>query len=249
MDRFPTDVLILAARSSEDPSALILKLLDRQHNREAFVAIGNLLTPKRVPGFVPLAMQEFCQRAKVYVYNPDQPRGMGGGWAGDALRVPDPQRTDWPETGSYRLVAVPAETPLADEPRAVSFVRKADQGYVDHGFDFSSEESGNNSCIRAEQFLAAYLDASPSQLPIRAEAKLEVSWTTDRAFETAVRGFIAEQRLRYTILAGQLAARGYLTPDQALKARLNLRISADDLREHHRTPLPDVAEWATARER
>ena len=44
VDRFPTDVLILASRSSEDASALLLKLLDRQHNREAFVAVGDLLT-------------------------------------------------------------------------------------------------------------------------------------------------------------------------------------------------------------
>jgi hypothetical protein len=43
-DRFPTDVLILASRSTQDASALLLKLLDRQHNSEAFVAVGDLLT-------------------------------------------------------------------------------------------------------------------------------------------------------------------------------------------------------------
>src|SRR5580698_9810365 len=34
VDRFPTDVLILTARSHEDATDLLLKLLDRQHNRE-----------------------------------------------------------------------------------------------------------------------------------------------------------------------------------------------------------------------
>jgi|HubBroStandDraft_1064217.scaffolds.fasta_scaffold118221_1 hypothetical protein len=239
VDRFPTDVLILAARSGDDATALLLKLLDRQHNREAFVAVGNLLTPRRVPGFAAAAMKEFCQRATVYVYNPGQPRGAGGAFAGDSFREPDPSRTEWPETGSYRLVE--SAKPM---PHAVSFIREASQGYVDHGFDFSSEDSGNNSCLRAEQFLATYLDTQPSQLPIRSQAKLDLNWTTDQAFEASVRGFIAEQRQRYAVLAAQLAARGYLTADQASKARLNLRISADNMREHDWTPLPDIGEWA-----
>jgi hypothetical protein len=103
VDRFPTDVLILASRSSEDASDLLLKLLDRQHNREAFVAVGDLLTPKRNAGFAKDAMKEFCQSAAVYVFNPDQPQGIGSGWAGDMLGKTDPPRADWPDTGSYRL--------------------------------------------------------------------------------------------------------------------------------------------------
>jgi len=249
VDRFPTDVLILASRSSEDASALLLKLLDRQHNREAFVAVGDLLTPKRNAGFANDAMKEFCQSAVVYVYDPDQPRGMGGGWAGDGLGKTDPPRTDWPDTGSYRLVENSAKRmrawiPLADGPHAASFIRTANKAYVDHGFDFSSEGSDNNSCIRAEEFLAMYLDISPWQLPVRADAKLDLVWTSPEAFEAAVRGFIAEQRVRYAILAGQLAARRYLTADEASKVRLNLRIRAEDVREHGRTPLPDISDWA-----
>ena len=249
VNRFPTDVLILASRSSEDASPLLLKLLDRPHNREAFVAVGDLLTPKRNAGFAKDAMKEFCQSATVYVYNPDQPRGMGGGWAGDMLGKTDPPRPDWPDTGSYRLVESGAKRmrawiPLADGPHAASFIRTANKIYVDHGFDFSSEGSGDNSCIRAEEFLATYLEASPSQLPVRADATLDLVWTSPEAFEAAVRGFIAEQRVRYAFLAGQLAARSYLTTDEALKARLNLRIRADDVRQHDRTPLPNISDWA-----
>jgi hypothetical protein len=248
VDQFPTDVLILASRSTEDASALLLKLLDRQHNREAFVAVGELLAPKRNAGFAKDALKEFCQAATVYVYNPEQPQGIGGGWSGDALGKTDPPRADWPETGSYRLVESSAQRmrhwiPLADGPHPASFIRTANKAYVDHGFDFSSEGSGDNSCIRAEEFLAIYLETSPSQLPIRSEAKFDLVWTSPEAFEAAVRGFIAGQRVRFAILAGQLAARGYLTADEASKARLNLRISADDAREHDRTPLPNISEW------
>jgi hypothetical protein len=249
VDRFPTDVLILASRSTEDPTALLLKLLDRQHNREAFVAVGDLLTPKRAAGFVKPAMQEFCQSAAVYVFNPDQPRGMGGGWAGDTVGKTDPPRADWPDTGSYRLAPGTgnrrqAWTLLADGPHPVSFIRTANKAYVDRGFDQSGEGSNDNSCIRAEEFLAIYLETSPSQLPVHADARLDLVWTTAEAFESAVRGFIAEQRVRYAILAGQLAARGYLTADEASKARLNLRIHTDDVRTNDRTPLPNVSEWA-----
>jgi hypothetical protein len=247
-DRFPTDVLILASRSSEDASALLLKLLDRQHNREAFIAVGDLLTPKRNAGFAKDAMKEFCQSATVYVFNPDQPRGMGEGWAGDMLGKTDPPRADWPDTGSYRLAPGTgnrrqAWTLLADGPHPVSFVRTANKGYTDHGFDFSGDESGNNSCLRAEEFLAQYLETSTSQLPVRADTKLDLAWTSPEAFEAAVRGFIAEQRVRYASLGGQLAARGYLTVDEASKARLNLRIQAADVRTHDRTPLPFINDW------
>jgi hypothetical protein len=249
VDRFPTDVLILAARSHEDSSDLLLKLLDRRHNREAFVAVGDLLTPKRVAGFAKAAMKEFCQAAIVYVYNPDQRQGRGGGWSGDTLGKTDPPRADWPETGSYRIYPGTgnrrqAWTLLADGQHPVSFVRMANKGYTDHGFDDSSEGSENNSCIRAEDFLALYLETSPSQLPVRASSKLDLVWSTPEAFEIAVRGFIAGQRVRFGLLAGQLAARGYLTADEASKARLNLRIFAQDVREHDRTPLPDIGEWA-----
>jgi hypothetical protein len=249
LDRFPTDVLILAARSSEDSSAILLKLLDRPHNLEAFSAVGNLLTPKRASGFVKRAMKEFCERATVMVLTPDQERpGVGSAWAGDGLRPPDRQRTEWPETGSYRLAdnagRFPELTPLAAGPRSVLFVRKVDKSYIDHGFDYSSEESGRNSCMRAGEFLAAYLDTSPSELPIHSKETFVLNWTNDRAFEAAVRGFIAEQRRRYAILAGQLAARGFWTVDEASQATLNLRVSASDQREHDRTPLPDVDAWA-----
>jgi hypothetical protein len=248
VDQFPTDVLILASRSTEDSSALLLKLLDRQHNRQAFVAVGDLLTPKRNAGFAKDALKEFCQAATVWVYNPDQHQGMGGGWSGDTLVKTDPPRADWPETGSYRLVESSAQRmrhwiPLADGPHQASFIRTANKAYVDHGFDFSSEGSGDNSCVRAEEFLAMYLETSPSQLPIRSEGKLDLVWTSPEAFEAAVRGFIAGQRVRFAILAGQLAARGYLTADEASKARLDLRISAADAREHDRTPLPNISDW------
>jgi hypothetical protein len=249
VDRFPTDVLILAARSHEDSSDLLLKLLDRQHNREAFVAVGDLLTPKRTAGFAKAAMKEFCESAMVYVYNPDQTQGMGGGWSGDSIGKTDPPRTDWPDTGSYRIYPGTgnrrqAWTLLADGQHPVSFVRTANQGYTDHGFDPSGEESGNNSCIRAEEFLALYLETSTSQLPVRANATLDLVWIGPEAFEAAVRGFIAEQRAHFSLLAGQLASRGYLTADEASQARLNLRIGANDVRQHDRTPLPNISEWA-----
>ncbi len=89
-----------------------------------------------------------------------------------------------------------------------------------------------------------YLETTPPQLPVRAVAKLELSWTAPEAFEAAVRAFIAEQRARYASIAGQLAARGYLTADEAPKARLDLRIHAEDLRQHDRMPLPDIGAWA-----
>lgn len=249
VDRFPTDVLILAARSHRDASSLLLKLLDRQHNREAFVAVGDLLTPKRNAGFLKHAMAEFCEAATVWVYNPGQPQGMGSGWAGDTVGKTEAPRADWPDTGSYRIYPGTgnrrqAWTLLADGQYPVSFVRTANKGYVDHGFDSSGEESNNNTCVRAEEFLALYLETSTSQMPIHASAKLDLIWASPEAFEAAVRGFIAEQRVRFGLLAGQLAARGYLTADDASKARLNLRISAQDVRQHDRTPLPEINKWA-----
>ncbi|MGP0075997.1 MAG: hypothetical protein ACLPWF_29110 [Bryobacteraceae bacterium] len=231
IDRFPTDVFILASRSAEDATPLLLKLLDRPHNREAFIAIGNLLTPKRVPGFAKTAMKEFCQHATLYVVNPDRPRNTGGAWSGDSYRMTDPQRDGWPETGSYRF-------------GPGSFIRTVDRSYIDHGFDFSNENSHDNSCITAAEFLATYLDTSPPRLPILATEAPDVTFTGEQAFETSVRAFIAEQRQRYAILASQLAAHGYLTLDEASQLRLTLWISVSEARQHDRTALPDVTAWA-----
>jgi hypothetical protein len=142
VDRFPTDVLILAARSHEDSTDLLLKLLDRQHNREAFVAVGDLLTPKRNVGFAKAAMKEFCESATVWVYNPDQTEEA----IGQAIPSPRPirRRTNWPETGSYRIYPGTGNsrqgwTLLADGQHPVSFGRTPNKGYTDHGFDVSAQ--------------------------------------------------------------------------------------------------------------
>jgi hypothetical protein len=127
---------------------------------------------------------------------------------------------------------------------SVSFIRTANQGYADHGFDVSSESSNDNSCLRAEEFLAVYLETTPSQLPIRSTAELKLTWTGPEAFEAAVRKFIAEQRGRFGLVAGQLAVRGYLSSSEASELRPNLRIHADDVRQRDRTPLPNINEWA-----
>lgn len=228
VERFPTDVLILAERSSEDATALLLKLLDRPHNREALEAIGNQLTPKRVPGFAKVAMKEFCQRVTVYVYLPDQPHDRGGAWSGDSYRIADPQRAGWPETGSYRI-------------GGASLERSVDRSYIDHGFDFSNESSSYNSCTAAAEFLATYLETSPKQLSSKVEERLDLTWTSEPAFEAALRGYIAEQRQGYAIMAVQLASRGYLTESEASQAHLNLRIVISDARKADQTPLPDVS--------
>jgi hypothetical protein len=230
VDKFPTDVFILASRSAQNSTPLLLKLLDRPHNLEAFGAIGRLLTPKRAPGFAKVAMKEFCQRTALYVFKPDQPHDLGGAWSGDGYRMGDPQRAGWPETGSYRF-------------GAGSFIRTVDRSYIDHGFDLSGESSQVNSCIAAEDFLAAYTDVSPARLPVRASQRLDLIWTSDQAFELQVRGYIAEQRRRYAVLASQLAARGYLTDEDARSLRLKLYITVSDARKGD-PPLPDVAAWA-----
>lgn len=173
---------------------------------------------------------------------------MGSGWAGDSVGKTDPPREGWPETGAYHIYPGignrrQAWTLLADGPQPVSFVRTPNKTYADHGFDVSGEDSNNNRCVRAEEFLALYLETSTSQLSVRSSAKLDPVWTAPEAFEVAVRGFITEQRVRFGLMAGQLAARGYLTADEASKAKLNLRIHTDDVRRHDRTPLPDITQW------
>ncbi len=250
VDRFPTDVLILASRSSEDASPLLLKLLERQHNRESFVAVGDLLTPKRNAGFAKAALKEFCQAATVWVYNPDQPRGMGGGWSGDTIGKTDTPRADWPDTGSYRIYPGignrrQAWTLLADGPHPVSFIRTANKGYADHGFDFFSAKRA--ATIRASaprNFWPSIWKLQFHNCPSVPTPNSISSGPMPKHLRTAVRSFIAEQRVRFGLLAGQLAARGYLTADEASKARLNLRIQAADVREHDRTQLPKVNEWA-----
>src|SRR6185369_2300822 len=83
--RFPTEVLILAARSSEDNTDLLLRLLERPHSYAAFVAVGNLLTPRRAPGFAVRALKEFDAHVEVMVFSPGQDQNLGSGWAGDGI--------------------------------------------------------------------------------------------------------------------------------------------------------------------
>ena len=60
--------------------ALLLKLLDRPHNYESFVAIGNLLAPRRVPGFALRAIKKFCVVDQIFVLDPGQAKGPGLDW-------------------------------------------------------------------------------------------------------------------------------------------------------------------------
>ena len=238
VDKFPTEVLILASRA-QDNSALLLKLLDRPHNYESFVAIGNLLAPRRTPGFALRAMKEFCVVDQIWVLDPGQKKGgMGMGWA--VSQAADPARTGWPETGAYRLAEGHGSHSwelLADGTHPISFNREPTRAYVDHGFDHTG---GRTVCQRAEEFLASYLNVQPSQLPVHADMELSVTWTGDSGYTTAVRDFFSTQRAAYHILAQQLAARGFLSAAEAEGLSLQIRFFVSDARKQDRTTLPDV---------
>ena len=164
------------------------------------------------------------------MFKPDQPHDLGGAWSADGYRMADPRRAGWPEAGSYRF-------------GAGSFIRTAGRGYVDHGFDISSESSRINSCNAAEEFLAAHAEISLDALPVRASKRVDLIWTGEQAFQQQVRAYIAEQRRRYATLVRQLSTRGYLTAEDAGNLRLKLYITVFDGRKGE-PPLPDVAAWA-----
>lgn len=243
VEKFPTEVLILASRAQEDNSALLLKLLDRSHNYESFVAIGNLLTPRRVPGFTLRAMKEFCVVDQIFVLDPGQMNGPGAGWSGDYGRAGDPARLGWPETGTYRLAEGPGARPwelLADGAHRIFFNRDLKKTYVDHGFDPTSESTGRTACERAEEFLASYLNVLPSQLPVHADMQLRVTWSGEAAYSEAVRNFFDAQRAAYRIVARKLADQGFLSPAETEGVNLYIRFFVNDARKQDRTTLPDV---------
>jgi len=244
IEKFPTEVLILAARSHEDASGVLLQLLDRPHNYAAFIAIGNLLTPRRDAGFVLRALREFDAHDEIMVFNPGQDQNIGSGWAGDTVSKPDEERPAWPETGTYVLMVSPSTASrsnlIADSRYRVSMQRRLGRTFADHGFQEYGSEKGRTIPDRAQEFLADYLDIDAAQLPVHAAETLKLTWAGDADFRDRVGQFFAGQRLGYAALVQALIARKYLSAENAAPLRLRIRPYVNDQRRDDRTKMPDV---------
>ena len=255
IEKFPTEVLILAARSQEDNSSLLVKLLDRPHNHSAFIAIGELLTPRRDAGFALKAIEEFEAHDEIMVFNPGQDQNSGSGWGGDSVAAQDVARPGWPATGTYvlmasrpipgrRLSAADRANLIADGRYQVLPRRSVGTTFVDHGFRDLGVSKGNTISERAEEFLTTYLDLEDGKLPVHAADTLKLTWAGADDFRSRVRQFFVGQRLRFAGMLQELITRKYLTVEQAGSLKLRIKPYVTDERGLGRTEVPDVGALA-----
>lgn len=245
-DRFPTEVLILAAKSPGDKSPLLLNLFDRAENYEAYVAVGNLLVTNPSPQFVRRLMASVYIHLYAAVYdfgaNPGNP---GSGWASDTFGIPEPPKESWPPVGRYVLTESSDGAVLLSPGKHPIYYRRTETNiYADRGFGGGSETSGHSRNERAQEYLAQILGFGPDTFPLKIYRRLSLYWNNGETLKQGIKDSVIQQRQIYSSTAAEFVKRGLLDVDDVNSLRPRILLSLSDCREGNHGPLPDMTDIA-----
>lgn len=241
-DRFPTEVLILAAKSPGENSSILLNLFDRAENYEAYVAVGNLLVIYPSPQFVRRLMASLYIHLYAALYdfgvNPGSP---GGGWAADTGLIPDLPKKGWPPVGRYELMeSSEGAVLLSPGNHPIYYHRTETNIYADRGFRFLGETSGHSRNDRAQEYLAETLGFTPNAFPLQIDRNLALFWINSEALKKGIKDSVIQQRQIFHAIAAEFVRRGLLDANEARSLQPRILLSLSDCRDRNHDPLPDM---------
>ena len=241
-DRFPTEVLILAAKSPGDNSSVLLNLFDRAENYDAYVAVGNFLVNNPSPPFVRRLMASLYIHLYAAVYDfGANPGNLGGGWASDTGVIPEPPKKSWPPVGRYDLVESSEGAVLLSPGTHPIYYRRTETNiYTDRGFRGGGETSGHSRNDRAQEYLAQILGFTPKAFPLQVDRTSSFYWKKREALEQDIKGFVIQQRQIFRSVALEFVKRGLLDANEASALQPRIFLSLVDSRGKNRDPLPDM---------
>ena len=241
--RYPEETVILLSRSpSDNQSTLFALMSETRPDRVRWLALGNLLSQMRVPGFVALLVREMQIRANISVFS-DSNTGIGwnggcGGYGDSRSFCSTPE--GFPPVGGYLLTdnAGRGSRLLSEGKRTIYYARLLNlcPGEVN-----TQALSGKPDQYRQE-YLFSMLGVSPDEIEFDVEPRFEIVWKDARQYAREVRRLRAKVRRDYAELLERLQQSELLTSDEAAAlAAPNLSFEITDFRSDPNPPsLPEV---------
>jgi hypothetical protein len=241
---FPVQSLILMSRLQENAGDTLLIIFQDDHSQPgAWLAAGNLLLERRVPGFAAAVLRGLKVHAGITVTTGgDLGPGEGSGTCGDSFAI---RKQGWPEIGLYAFVNSTGK-PESDE---IVLVPGRDSAYYIRGVNNSYLSPVLGSCnnfrdldLVRQHYLEALLDISPSdQPPIKSSVNLTIMWDGEASYLAQVQALVDSEEAIFTNVAKSLEAHQLLTAEEFAAAVPKLELRIADQRNKPAASLPQLS--------
>jgi hypothetical protein len=239
---FPAQSLILLTRDGKEADNSLLEIFRAEHSqRLAWLAAGNLLAQRRVPGFAAAVLGNLTVQAEIRVTDSDRP-GVGkgsGGSCGSGLEG----RANWPVVGTYTLAE--------KAPEAILLADGADPVYYFRTVIGLPEHDNKNHCglgssgalnlnIYREHYLATLLSVPQWTRPLKSSISQTIIWENSDAYLAFLRNLVQQEQTSFNEVTRRLKDAGLLTAEEAATVKPRFEIAIVDDRDDKKTRLPDV---------
>jgi hypothetical protein len=86
--------------------------------------------------------------------------------------------------------------------------------------------------------VAQFMNKAPASLSFSLRPWFTIVWSGEEAYRAEVDAFLQQQRILFHLLARDLRAMEWMTPDEERAARLRMVVAVSDHRDNPSTPLP-----------
>ena len=244
---FPTQSLILLSRawisaeSLKSSNSFLLEVFRTEHFQPAWLAAGNILAERKAEGFAATVLGNMTVHMNLVVTSPHGTiGGFGSSMCGDSFPGRPEDRSAWPEIGTYALAEPGAgATLLADGADPAYYKRKVGRVYGNIlGGGHCSNVIENSWDLLRQHYVARMLGHEQDDPPLKASNYRTIIWENDKAYLAQLRGFVRQQRMKFTEVAGKLRDDHLMTEDEIAGVKPHLEITIVDYREDKTTPLP-----------
>jgi hypothetical protein len=241
--RYPVEATLLFSRSPGEYADIILPLFEKEQIRIRWLALGDLLSEAKSPGFAKLLMRQM-QLIDLTVSVVD-PHWGGGGYGGSCghggLEVKVPE--DFPPVAFYELSDRPerGSLVLAPRPRPVYALRKliapGERASVDNGKCVILPQSADPVPYRQE-FLSSMLDVYLGE--IKFDTRIDVEWSNSKQFSKKVETYCQNILNKYERLKSLLLDKKLISPSDAKAMEAHLFLRFADFRKNKTHPIPEI---------
>ena len=242
--QFPDEVIILLAKSPGENKEAILSLLQGLRSGIRWMAVCNLLTEVKAPGFAAILLRDVKINVSIAVSDDGNVGyGMGSGLGGGIGCGVYQGLDGFPPVVIYKLVdsASRGAVVIAPGKRPVYYLRWAGRpGVSGQGPPFSRGDQGGDEDRKRIEYLAALLDTNKEGLNFDTKYFYSIAWEGPEHFKHEVARVSKEVRESYQRLVERLMEKNLLFEWEAEELKPEITLQVQDFREDQTTGLPDV---------
>ena len=242
--------LILLTRLPQKDAVQSWKRLYQPHRPQAAVdtrVAAQMLAQNPPSDFTHQLLSTISVTASIVVSDPGAVGGFGAGGSSCCGAGMSPNRSDWPEVGSYLLSdpikpgspPAPDQTILIPDPDPIYITRQVNHDYYAHPYSCGGGLAPLNDSIRSH-LVGTLLGGSPIAPFPEHPVEVPIIFRDREAYRSEVQALVDSQQENFSRVTSELTARGLITEQERQSFALNLSLSLQDLRKQPAPDLPQI---------